>query len=233
MPDYHRMDTIGPLFLILLPGILLLKKKKSIYPSLFFILIYTGLISFFEVLRFQAGASIRYSTPVIALLCPLAVYSWKEGLKAIRPVSVIASFFVTAAIILNLIISFKRYRNDIAAVCTAEPQQEYLLKNLAEYPAVYYANTHLMAKDTIMTSNCFGSYYLNIPYYCAFRKYADSSQMITDFNKLGVNYLLANDILDKTKNVNIWKGNYSEKIFEKNGVYVYRFKNTIDKTSSN
>lgn len=224
LPDRHRIDTIGPLFLILLPGLFIIKEKKRALPFILFIAFYIVLISIFEVFTFQGGCSIRYSTPALALLCPLAIYTWKEGLAKIKTANVITSFLVWITILLNLVICFKRYRNDLFSILTLKSQHEHLMKNLAEYPAINYANTHLSMCDTVMTSTCFGTYYLKIPYYCAYKSYNDMTEMIDDFKKMGIRYFLANDILDTAVNAGAWEPEYSELVFEKNSIRLFRFK---------
>jgi hypothetical protein len=226
MPNLHRMDTFGPLFLILLPGLFFIKEKNKVKPFLIFSFAYILLMSLFETVTFKGGASIRYSVPVLAFFCPLAVYAWQEGFTkwkwAYRTIQIL--IFVTISI--NLVICFKRYRHDLLAVIKRQPQQEYLLQNLTEYPTIDYANRHLSEKDTIMTSNGFGLYYLKIPYFSVYRNYATGNEMISDFKRLGVRYLLANNILDTASNQKEWAAESSRLLVEKNSVRLYELKTT-------
>lgn len=197
LPGRHRMDTIGPLFLVLIPLLFFQRPKRpGVGPFLIFTGAYVSCVSFFEMTAW-GDASIRYYSPVLALLCPVAAFAWAHGSALHKPIRLLTGALISITIILNLAICAKRYRQDVMAVLTLRPQHEYLLAASPEYPVMDYANRHLSQKDTIMTTTCFGTYYLRIPYYCAFKKYEDRDSLMTGLKDLGVKYMLENDVLSE------------------------------------
>ncbi len=194
-PDRHRMDAIGPLFLVLLPLLLAQRPKRAgAGPLIVFVAAYVFCLSFFE-LAVWGDASIRYFSPALALLCPAAVFAWTHGSSLHKSIRFLTTSCIAATVALSLVICAKRYRQEIASALTFRPQREYLLACSPEYPVMDYANRHLSHSDTILTTTCFGTYYLRIPYLCAFENYENRSSLMSGMKKLGVKYMLENDVL--------------------------------------
>lgn len=224
-PSQHRMDTFGPLFLTLLPGLLFVENKKSLVLPLVFVTIYISLISAMEVVyRGNAGVSIRYSIPVLVLICSLADYAWHKGFASFPAARKLVALLVLFVASVNLVILAKRYRADIRSVLSLKGNHAYLMENLPEYPAIHFANKQAGPTDTLMADVCFGTYYIDIPYLCAYRKFDDLDEMVKMYRNQGIRLLLANNILDTSRNQEVWNGDYSEEIFGKNGVKVYRLR---------
>ena len=219
LPVLHRMDSFGPLFLGILPFMLLIKNKRPMGMMLFW---GCALWLLFIVLStMHGGMSIRYLSATVALFSIGTAYVIEQvDSHAIRRFLLV---WVIAAVGLNLAMTLKRYRVELISVLKGESWHEYLMKNYLPYPALDFINTQTPSDARVAAPYCFGTYYINRPYEAFDRSYADSAELIDECHKRGISYLLANDVLDtNTNRFAFFAGAGLELVFGENSFRAYK-----------
>lgn len=218
LPDLHRIDSFGPLFIAILPFAFFVKRSRRIYQLLFWAMgIWLAFILFSSLRGWHGQLSIRYMGVTIAIFCLLVVYVWENlRMSQIRLVIAISAIFWVG---LSALVTVKRYRTDIFATISNQSYREYLYARYDLFPIIDYINTRLPDTCLVEADYCFGTYYLDVPYRCL-QTGEDISPLA--LHNRGVTHVLTNNILDVKSNSLAWNGGKDMRtLFGANGYFLY------------
>jgi hypothetical protein len=222
-PSLHRMDTFGPLPLAVLPFMLLVRMSRPARWMLLFMGIYLAEILFMESIFLHCGASIRYSTIVLALGAPLIVWTI-DNLHTYPRIRALPRAMVPIMVLLGSLLFVKRYHHDWRALLTLQSRDAYYRAVLPEYPVIERIN-QLTDGRAVMPIYNYDDYLIHTPLITAYRTYANADAMKQDLRAKDIGYIFANNKLDTTDNANAFPEiAEKERIFGEKGFYLYRLK---------
>jgi hypothetical protein len=217
----HQSDTLGPLFIAVLPFLLFIEVPVRIRLLLAYAGIYLVEVLLVEMGFIQGGSSIRYSTLVMVLLSPVLVWtvsrmSGRPGLKRVL------SLMVACMVVLGMALFVKRYHKEWKALATLASRDAYYASVLPEYPVIQKINS-IRDGAVVMPVYNFSNYLIDAPYIASYRNYADIDEMKRDFKEKNVRYVFGNNVLDTTENRNPFPEiKEKELACSANGFYLYR-----------
>ncbi|MFP4418089.1 MAG: glycosyltransferase family 39 protein [Fibrobacterota bacterium] len=199
-PSHHRGNTFGPIFLMVLPFLFLLKQKP---PYITYLLSAGGLYLLQIILMdsLHAGSSIRYTISTQLLLVPPAVWSLVHVQKNFRAVSGTVVSLVLVIVIMHALVFVKRYNREWIAILTLKTRDAYLSSVLPEYSVIRTINA-LPDSSVIMPVYNFSEYLIEKKFITAYKRYESQEQMMKDLETLGINYIFGNNKLDIEENAN-------------------------------
>jgi hypothetical protein len=220
-PGQHQGDTLGPLFICVLPMLALVRRPSGVNRILVMMAVFAACVLFMEMVFVQGGASARYGTTLLILGAPMIV--WTAGSFNDFPrLKTLMKMMIVCTVCIGSLIFLKRYHKDWIAVLTLKSRDEYLESVLPEYPAVRFLNGLTDGKAVMPVYN-FSNYHLDIPYIAAYRHYSSEQEILTDFREKNIGYIFANNTLNPEGNKNAFSGfSGKECVFEKNGFYVFK-----------
>jgi hypothetical protein len=192
-PDMFGGEQLGPLFLAVIPCIILVKNvARPIKQMLVFAAAYI-------VLWFFGYQNIRFLLPVVPFLSVIAAYALYE---AAEPWSLLGRTLRGAVLVLMVFYAALAVYFNIGAVKPVlgmETSQSYLAKNERSYEVSEYLNMNLPRKSKVLVVNEIHTFYIDIPYrrelyYWIFAKYdskLDTPEKVMDFfRKEGFTHVL-------------------------------------------
>ncbi|MDD5676031.1 MAG: glycosyltransferase family 39 protein, partial [Chitinivibrionales bacterium] len=219
-PGLHRHDTFGPLFIAILPFLLITGIPKK---SRFLLLsagVYWALTITMEILFVQDGASVRYSTLVLAL--GIVFMPWVLFRVSARPLLHKTLMLMTIGMIaLGMVLFLKRNHNEWKALARLESRDAYYARVVPEYPVVKQLNG-IADGSVIMPIYNYGNYLINVPYITTYRRYGSGAEMLGDLKEKHIGYIFANDVLDTSDNAKVFPEIPTKCIGQKNGYYLYK-----------
>jgi len=183
-------SQIGPIYLALLPGLLLIKKKVKITVKFF---IFAG---FFYFLWFFIFPAARFTQPLIPFLAILTGYVIWALNGDVFLKKIINGFFILFLLI-NLSLCFYYNREEITFFLKGANVKDYLAKEDRTGEIFQYINAHTEKSAKILLVNELRGFYLERPYileiyYRIYDKYylKSPSDIIVDLNSKGITHIL-------------------------------------------
>lgn len=220
-PSWHRGDTIGPIFIMILPFLFFVGRNKRVNLILITCLIYVLQISIMDIFILKHGSSIRYMLTILMLLSPVVVYVLSNLDKSIS--KKVLYTFVIVSISINVIVFIKRYHQDWIALLRQSNRNEYISSILPEYDVIMRIN-QLSDNQVVMPVYNFSEYLIDKNYITAFKKYSSKEVFLKDMEKYNIGYVFANNVLDTSENINPYPFIDKELVFNSNGFYLYKIK---------
>lgn len=197
-PSQHQGNTLGPLFIAILPFLFCINIPKRIKTLLIIMAVFLAQVLFMEIWFIQGGTSIRYSMFLLITGAPLIIWTVNQ-LGNYPKVRKVLQFIIICTVCLGSLIFIKRYNKEWFAFLTLQSRDQYYNKILPEYAAITTINK--LPKDkVVMPIYNYSDYLLNVPYITAYRRYKSLNDMKEDFKEKNVGYIFANDKLDTSKN---------------------------------
>jgi 4-amino-4-deoxy-L-arabinose transferase-like glycosyltransferase len=220
-PGQHCGDTIGPLFIAVLPFLFFIKKPLQAKIVLILICTFLAEILFMEIWFIQAGTTIRYSMFVLVTGSPLIAWTVIK-LGAFPKVQKMLYVMMTIVICLGSMLFIKRYHKEWVALLTFQSRDEYYRSVLPEYPVIETINS-LPEGTVVMPVYNYTDYLLEVPYITAHRLHSTPDEMKNDFREKNIGYIFANDKLDPSKNRTTF-GEVTDKVCidSTNGYYLFK-----------
>lgn len=220
-PSLHRADTAGPIFLMVLPFLFLVKARNQKI-NIFLLASIVFMLQLFFIDNFIVkSASGRYIIFVLALLVPLVPYTLSH--LTFHNTRRILSMLVTVSVLFGGAVFIKRYNKEWTALIKQKSRDQYYLSVLPEYDVIRKINSLGSDKKVLLAYN-FSEYLIDIPYIAAYRRYESPQEMIDDLKSKNVGYIFANNKFDSLEN-RISYGEireYMEPIYNANGFYLFR-----------
>lgn len=218
-PSLHRGDTVGPIFLMVLPFLFFVKISKNEK-----LLLISGLIFLLQVLLMDTfilkhGSSIRYIITVLIIFTPIVVNVFDKITSEIYKNILFA--FVVLTVGLNTLVLIKRYHKDWLAIIFQKSRDEYLLSILPEYEVIKKINS-LSDDKTVMPIYNFSEYLIKKSVITAHKKYDNSIELREDIKKFNIGYIFANNVLDTSENSSSYPFISKTLLFQANGFYLYK-----------
>jgi hypothetical protein len=220
-PGQHQSDTVGPLFLAIVPFLFFIKIPRKIKHLALLMLTYWIVVIGMEIGFIQGGASIRYAMTILVGGAPLIAWILHET-GGMPKVNTLLKVPVFCMVVLGSLIFFKRYHKDWLALVTCMTKDRYLTAVLPEYPVIQTIN-RLQGEKVIMPVYNYSDYLIDRPYITAYRRYASVEDMTADFREKNIGYIFANDKLDLSANRDAFP-EYpgKEAIDSTNGFYLFK-----------
>lgn len=219
-PGQHQGDTFGPLFIAVLPFLLLTGAPRKARFLLGAAGAYWVSVLLLEMLFVQGGSSIRYSTFIIAV--GAAFIPWTVFRLRSRFLRSMTALMMLSMVVLGMVLFVKRYHHEWNALITGKTRDAYYSKVIREYTVIAYING-LTDGKTVMPVYNFSDYLINVPYVTAYRTYRNPAEMRADLLARNVGYIFANNRFDTTENRRAFP-ELMEKtcVAAANGFYVYK-----------
>lgn len=219
----HRMNTFGPIFLMVLPFILFLRSIPArLKHYLLMAALYLFQIILMDTVVLQNGSSIRYTMSVLFFIIPPTVWVLTEMRSHLPSIHTFIHSLVLVTIILNAGVFFKRYNREWYALLTMKTRKDYLRSVLPEYPVIEKINS-LEDNGIIMPVYNFSEYLIDKEYITAYRRYASRKEFIQDLKRKNIRYFFGNNTLQLEENKNPFSEiNEKELVYEKNGFTLFR-----------
>jgi hypothetical protein len=220
-PGQHQGDTFGPLFIALLPFLLVTGVPRKARFLLLAAGIYWAMILILEMTFVQGGSSIRYSTLIIAI--GAAFIPWVVAHLSFRPLLHRAALLMMLSMIfLGMILFLKRNHREWIALCKNQTRDAYYGAVLKEYPIIRRINS-LTDGKTVMPIYNYDDYLIDVPFITAYRTYRNVGEMRADMIAKNIGYIFANNKLDTAENSRAYPGLVEKTcIASENGFYLYR-----------
>ena len=226
MPGQHQQDTLGPLFIVVLPFALIVGVNGTPARLLKLALLYLAEILFMETVFIPAGASIRYTMVLPLLLLPVSVHITRKLAERYHCIGVTIMVMMGIQAACGGLLLVKRYHRDWVALLTRKNRVEYYGSILPQYPAIRYVN-NLPRGTKVFTTFNYDNYLINKPYMAGYRSYATSEAFTDDLRRFRVTHVLANNLFDTASNrTALDLPETTITVFSKNGIYVYQLDTT-------
>lgn len=218
-PSQHQQDTLGPLFVAVIPFLLVTGRKGWTGFLIRMAGLYIAEVLFMEMVFIRAGASIRYVLVLPLLLIPVCL-SVMEGLRNRRTaIYRILTLLIILQVGAGVLLLIKRYHKDWLALMTMKNRDQYYESILPQWPAIRYVN-NLPDGSRVMTVFNYDNYLVDTPYVTAVC--SDSAGLMKFINEESISHIYANDVLDTTSNGNAFPVIENKRVvFSRNGFYVY------------
>ncbi|MFW5774947.1 MAG: hypothetical protein ACOCW2_01540 [Chitinivibrionales bacterium] len=222
-PSQHRMNTVGPLFLMVLPFMLFLRSipaRVKLY--LLMAAVYLFQITLMDSVVLQKGSSIRYTMSALFLMIAPTVWVLIRLKTHLPSTHRFIHSLVLITIILNACVFFKRYNREWLALLTMKTRHQYLRSVLPEYAVIEKINS-LPDDGVIMPVYNFSQYLIEKEYITAYRQYSSNEEFLKDLKQKNIRYFFGNNTLRVEENSNPFPEITEKKlVFEKNGFTLYR-----------
>ena len=199
-PSQHQGNTLGPLFIAILPFLFFITIPKRIKILLIIMTVFLAQILFMEIWFIQGGTSIRYNMFLLITGAPLIVWTVNQFSNYPNTQKVLR-FIIICVVCLGSLLFIKRYHKEWIAFLTFQSRDAYYNKILPEYAVISTINK-LPGNKVVMPLFNYSDYLLDVPYLTAYRRYDSLEEIKRDFKQKNIGYVFANDKLDISKNRN-------------------------------
>lgn len=208
-PSQHQGDTVGPLFIAILPFLFFISIPNRVKALLLVLGTFFMQILVMEIWFIQGGSSIRYSMVLLTIGAPLICWT-VEQLSTYPQIRKILLFIIICIVSLGALLFMKRYNKEWLALLKLQSRDQYYSNVLPEYAVISTINK-LSGDKVVMPLYNYSDYLLNVPYITLYKRYNTLKEMKKDFRDKNIGYIFANDKLDIANNRNTFP-NFTEKV---------------------
>ena len=225
-PGQHQGNTLGPLFIAVLPFLFFITIPKRVKTALILMGIFLAEILFMEMWFIQGGTSIRYSMFLLITGAPLIIWTVNQ-LGNYPKVKRILQVIIIGTVCLGSLIFIKRYNKEWLAFLTFQSRDQYFNRILPEYAVITTIN-RLPKDKVVMPIYNYSDYLLEVPYITAYKRYNSIGEMKEDFKNKNIGYIFSNDKLDVSRNRETFPDLTNKVCIDStNGFYLFKLSDTF------
>jgi hypothetical protein len=148
-----RGHQLGPVFLLILPGLFIARRLRGLGLLL-------GIAAAYTLLWYALRQNVRFLYPVASLLAAAVVWFWMELRRLPAFPRIAAACVFAAASLVGTIASLNRSWSQAAVAIGWQSRQEYLLEHEPSYAAALTSNRILSAESRILSQD-YRTFYFN------------------------------------------------------------------------
>lgn len=150
-----RGNQLGPIFLLILPGLLVVRRLQGLGLLLALAAVYT-------LLWYAIRQNVRFLYPIAPLLAPAVIWFWMELRRLPRMPRLAAGCVFAGVALVGTLAALNRARPHLSVVLGWQDREAYLMEHEPSYTAAVVANRLLRDGDRILSQD-HRTFYFDVP----------------------------------------------------------------------